>query len=308
LCCKLITLRYARAGVLTMEIKLSRIKQRLHRLLLMIQSLNDLKYSVTTMDATTPTTFILGFNLLLLSIFISVFVNIANAASEIDKLTALINQDEANAQLYIRRADIYFQQNSFFDAVEDYTTAIELDPGADQAYFGRGMANARQGYIDEGIADLSVYIERHPDDSRAYTKRGVRYLWKQDFINAEKDLTKAVELDNTNAEAHDDLGVVLARKRQYPQAIEHFRATIQHDPSYQKAYHNLALTLYLAGQDEQALLMVNHAVALNPNHRDALMLKSQVLKTLGRPGEAAAAQEAAEFLPETNWSEAVPVE
>ena len=155
---------------------------------------------------------------------------------------------------------------------------------------------------------MSIYIERHNDDSLAYTKRGVLYMWKQDCKNAEKDLTRAVELDNTNAEAHDDLGVIFARRKEYTQAMAHFRATIHHDPSYQKGYHNLALTLYLTGQDEQALTTVNNAVTLNPNHRDALLLKSHILKALGRTEEALAAEEDAQFLPETNWSEGIAVE
>jgi tetratricopeptide (TPR) repeat protein len=234
----------------------------------------------------------------------------AHSQSElsIEKLTALIDGGEENTQLYIQRGDLYFEKREFFDAVEDYTTAIELDPEADQAYFGRGMALARQGMIDEGIADLSVFIKRNPKSSLAYTKRGVRYIWKQDYANAEKDLTKALELDPDNSEAHDDLGVVYAKKQDYEKAVEHFSATIQLDPSYQKGYHNLAMTLFLVGQDERAHMRVNQALALNPNHRDALLLKSQILEELGRHEEAASIKEDAEFLPDTNWSESVPVQ
>lgn len=243
-------------------------------------------------------------------LFFSAFVSpvFSQVGISVETLTALIDKDTTNAQLYIKRGDVYFEHREFFDAVEDYTTAIELEPGADQAYFGRGMALARQGLIGEGIADLSIFIKRNPKSSLAYTKRGVRYMWLQDFNNAEKDFTKALLLDPENAEAHDDLGVIYAKKQKYEKAVEHFSATIQIDPSYQKGYHNLAMTLFLVGDDIQALLMVDQALALNSNHRDALMLKSLILEKLGRYEEAAAAQEDAEFLPETNWSESVPVQ
>jgi tetratricopeptide (TPR) repeat protein len=245
-------------------------------------------------------------NLLFLCVFISPVFSQSDVF--IEKLTFLINKDATNAQLYIKRGDVYFEKGEFFDAVKDYTTAIDLDSKADQAYFGRGMALARQGMISEGIVDLSVFIKRNPKSSLAYTKRGVRYIWLQDFNNAEKDLTKALILNPENAEAHDDLGVIYAKKHKYEKAVEHFTATIRIDPSYQKGYHNLATTLFLVKQDARALLIVNQALALNSNHRDALMLKSLILEKLGHHEEAASIKEDAEFLPETNWSESVPVQ
>jgi len=226
----------------------------------------------------------------------------------IEKLTELIDKNPNDAQLYIKRGNAYFEKNDFFDAVEDFTLAIEIDANADQAYFGRGLALARQGLIDDGIADLTKFISRNPESSLAYTKRGVRYMWKQDFIKAQQDLTKAVKLDPGNAEAHDDLGVIYARKHEYQTAIAHFSATIKIDSSYQKGYHNLAMAQYLAGQDLNALVNVNKAIALNPNHKDAVLLKSEILKALGRIEEAAALKEEAAFLPETNWSEGVDVQ
>ena len=67
------------------------------------------------------------------------------------------------------------------------------------------------------------------------------------------------------------------------------------------------MSLYLISQDERALGMVDQAIELNPNHKDAVMLKSLILQKLGRIEEAALLKEEAEFLPETNWSESVPV-
>jgi len=140
-----------------------------------------------------------------------------------------------------------------------------------------------------------------------------RMVWETVLINwltlLKLDFSQiAIALDYNNAEAHDDLGVVYAKKQDYQKAVEHFSATINIDPSYQKGYHNLAMTLYLVGQDTQALLCVNQALKLNPNHKDAMMLKSLILKQLGQYQEAAIIKEKADFLPETNWSEGVSVQ
>lgn len=211
-------------------------------------------------------------------------------------------------ELYVQRGEAHFKLREFDRAIEDYSTAIRLDDRQDDAYFGRGMALGRSGEIDKGIADLSVYIKRHPKSSLAHTKRGVRYLWKGDEANAEKDFTHAITLNPRNAEAHDDLGVIRARRGEYDMAAVHFNTTIRNDPSYQKAYHNLAMVYYLVDRLPQALAIAEESVRLAPENRNALLLKSKILESLGRHDEAKRASDAAEFLPAGNWSEQMPVQ
>ena len=119
---------------------------------------------------------------------------------------------------------------------------------------------------------------------------------------------KAIALDPRNAEAHDDLGVIHARRGDHAQAIRHFSTTIKLDPSYQKAYHNLAMVYYLAGQDARALVVVDESLRLRPEDRNSLLLKGEILETLGRHPEARTVREEAEFLPDGNWSEQAPVQ
>ncbi len=218
-----------------------------------------------------------------------------------------IKKEPANAQHYIARADIHFKLHNFEQAVKDYTQALNIDNKLDQAWFGRGMAKGRLGLIDEGIADLSVFIRHNPESTVAYTKRGVRYLWKGDRDNAAKDLRKAIELDPRNAEAHDDLGVVLAQQGDYKTALEHFTKTVSIDPTYQKGYHNQAMAFYVLERDADALATVNVAIKLDPEARNSMLLKSEILNSLGRKDEAQAIHDEAMFLPQGNWSERAPV-
>jgi tetratricopeptide (TPR) repeat protein len=227
---------------------------------------------------------------------------------EIEFHTSIISATPSDPKPYVKRGEAYFLLHEFDKAVADFTKAIKLDNQIDDAYFGRGMARGRQGLFDEGIADLTVYIERNPDSSLAYTKRGIRYLWKGDSESAARDMTKAVALDPNNAEAHDDLGVIHARRDEHETAIEHFLASIRIDPIYQKAYHNLAMVYYMNGQIQRALNVVDDSLRLRPDDRDSLLLKSEILSTLGRRDEAVAVKEEAEFLPQGNWSERLPVQ
>ncbi len=221
----------------------------------------------------------------------------------ITKYTQALYLSPRSPRLYLKRADAYLLIRDTDKSIDDYTNAIRFDPALDEAYFGRGMAYGRAGEINKAIADLTVYIERNPDSSLAYTKRGVRRIWAGELKAAEVDLKKAVALDPSNSEAHDDLGVLLAQRKAYKMATRHFLAAIKHDQSYQKAYHNLAMVYYLNARNEHSLKAINTAVALAPNSKNSLLLKSEILKSMGKLDEASKVREIAEFLPKGNWSE-----
>jgi len=221
----------------------------------------------------------------------------------ISSLNKKIKEHASNPQLYIKRGNLFFKLHDFDKAIADFNKALSIDNSLQQAYFGRGMALARNGEIEAGINDLTTFIKHNPRHSIAYTKRGVRYIWAGKLKKAQQDLLMAIKLDKTNAEAHDDLGVIYAQKKEYNSALKHFSFATQYDPSYQKAYHNQAMTYFLTNVPYKALLAINKSLTLDSNSRNSLILKSEILNSLGKNKEAEAAMKKAEFLPEGNWSE-----
>lgn len=226
----------------------------------------------------------------------------------VDIYSDMLENDPTNTEVLMKRARLYFEQHDFDLSVSDYTDVIRLDDRINEAWFGRGMAHGRNGNVREGIADLSEYIRRVPDSSLAYTKRGVRYLWIGDEKHARQDLIKAIELNPKNAEAHDDLGVIYARQGQHARALEHFQTTVSLDPSYMKGHHNMAMVLFITGKSSPALTAVDRALALSPKAKGTLLLKAEILKSLGRHQQARQIEEEAEFLPEGNWSEQLSIQ
>lgn len=219
----------------------------------------------------------------------------------------VVTQPASQAKTFLTQGNAYLEHNQFPEAIDNYSRALKLDDSLDDAYFGRGMARGRAGDLDAGIADISVYIARNPQNSRAYTKRGIRYVWKGDNDNAQRDFLRAVALDPNNAEAYDDLGVIYSQRREFPQALASFRKVVGIEPAYFKAYHNIALVHFILGEHTAALNEINKVFPLKPDSRNSLMLKSLILKNLGREQEARVADEEAEFLPEENWTERAPV-
>ena len=235
------------------------------------------------------------------------FTDSSQLEAYIAKRTRLIQAEPKNPIPYIERGDARFIAHQFDEAVDDYTAALDINDAMDEAYFGRGLALGRSGFIEAGIEDLGVYIKRNPKSSIAYTKRGIRYLWLGDLEKAKADFTKAIEINPKNAEAHDDLGVIFAKYGQYYQAADNFISAFEIDPSYYKAYYNLAIVSFITNKDKLALVLVKNSLALKPNSRDSLILKAKILKSLGRVKEAESIMDDAEFLPEGNWSERIPL-
>jgi len=224
------------------------------------------------------------------------------------KLTQSLQSDKNNIALLLKRAGLLFNTNQHQAAINDYDRIIRISPESYQAYFGRGMALGRIGKVQQGIDDISVFIKHNPASSLAFTKRGVRYLWQGDLNKAANDFIKAIDLNPKNAEAHDDLGVIYAQQNKPEKAISHFQQTIKYEPTYQKAYHNLSLTYFIYDNSLSALDYVNKALKLSPNSKDTLLLKSEILKSLGQLARAKEIREDAMFLPDGNWSESMAIQ
>ena len=222
---------------------------------------------------------------------------------KIKKLTKSIKKEKPSAKLYYQRGMVYLKMRAFDEAVDDFSQAIKLDDSLDDAYFGRGLAFGRLRMFDEGIEDLTVYIKRNPESSVAYTKRGVRRIWAGKYNLAEEDLKTAISIDPENAEAYDDLGVMNARRGKYKKAQEHFKKVVDIDSSYSKGFHNLAMTYYILGDHSNSLVNINKALKLQPNDKNALLLKGETMLKLGMRKEAKVILDKAEFLPEGGWQE-----
>ncbi len=128
-------------------------------------------------------------------------------------------------------------------------------------------------------------------------------MWAGNVDAAFKDYQQALRLDRHNTEAHDDIGVIYANRQNFKQAMFHFSRAIEIDPVYQKAYHNRALALFLMGNTVLALSDIERSLELSPHDRGGLLLKSAILKAVGRHEDAARIEEQARSAQEGSWHE-----
>ena len=74
----------------------------------------------------------------------------------LDRQTAAINSNPADAEAYYQRGLIYRQLNEYENAIEDFTKAIELDPNHAAAYRYRGLTHAFLGNNEQAMRDYET--------------------------------------------------------------------------------------------------------------------------------------------------------
>jgi len=93
------------------------------------------------------------------------------------------------------------------------------------------------------------------------------------------------------AEAANAQGEVCYRAGKLDEAQDLFLQAIQRDPGFTDGYNNLGVLAWSRGDAAGALEFFATGLRLNPDHRDLIINTAEVLKTLGKPADAAALYE-----------------
>jgi tetratricopeptide (TPR) repeat protein len=110
---------------------------------------------------------------------------------------------------------------------------------------------------------------------------------------AEAASRKALDLDPQLAEAHATAGLAFALKNNFAEARKEFEAAIRLNPKLYEAYYFYARTSFQSGDLAKAAELYEQASRLNPDSYEAFSLIVGVYHGLGRPVEAAAAEQRA---------------
>lgn len=169
------------------------------------------------------------------------------------------------------------------------------------------LSDARTAYktgdFDAAADAFGRILERAPDDLVALFGLGNALLELRRDDEALAPLRHAAGLSPQNPDIHNSLGVALRRLKRYPESIPHlevaaaayperagivtnlanayradyrleaaaraYRQALDQDDAFVEAYFGLGTCYRIAGQLEEAKVMLNHALALSPDHVDA---------------------------------------
>src|SRR5213079_2342481 len=92
-------------------------------------------------------------------------------------------------------------EQSFEDAIHDFSEALKINSRDARIYEQRAAVEMKMHDYDKAVADYSEAITLKPNEVRYYLYRSYIYELKEDVKNSMADTEKALKLDPKNAEA-----------------------------------------------------------------------------------------------------------
>lgn len=151
---------------------------------------------------------------------------------EKDYKSALADIDEAiklqprMAGLYINRAFLRYNLDSYTGAMADYDFALSLEPLNATALFNRGLLLAEVSANDLALIDFTKVLELDPDDFRALYNRALIYRAKGNTEAAIADISRVIDkfpdfpgARYIRSQIYRDRGELHKAERDYKQAL-----------------------------------------------------------------------------------------
>jgi tetratricopeptide (TPR) repeat protein len=147
---------------------------------------------------------------------------------------------EARKQKYLQKANSYFQQAKYNEAIIEYENAIQIDPKFGDAHYGLAQCFLKQGDLSHAYQELTRTTEYEPTKWKAQVDLGDLLLAGRQTLQA-RDLAQTIlKGDPQNTEAQMLLSGADAALGNLPKAIAEALQGIQMDPNRSASYLFLA--------------------------------------------------------------------
>ena len=223
-------------------------------------------------------------------------------ASSIEDLTTALELDPKNADLFIRRGQVYAITGDQKSAIEDFSRAVKIDRRNHLARYYRAQARVKCGHMDRAQRDVQKAIridslqpayhhllaKLHQDngqldqvvrsldrsilldstDVAAYHLRADVQAKQKNYFSAISDYTRALELAPTMTELLVLRAQTLAKAGQHKAAVGDFELALTRDSQLAKAYTGRALSLAALEDHEYATIWLTKALHRFNKSRD----------------------------------------
>jgi len=219
-----------------------------------------------------------------------------------------------SAKQYFKAGEDFAKANNYADAIIQFTKAIELDPDYDKAYIQRATAFSRSGDHKSAAEDYDRALAFESKDQEIFYFAGLEWHLFGDNPIALDRLSMAIQMKGNFLEAYRVRWAVNMALLRYEEALQDAKRCLKLKED-EKSYYNLAqvyekLEMYNEAGDayRQSLRENNRVVTthfsyaqllfrqenyeaagfelievlqLDPQHLQAILLRSQVLSAQG---------------------------
>lgn len=208
--------------------------------------------------------------------------------STIESLTAQIEADPTNLSARLQRAQAYFRQGDFDEAIHDFDLAIKQKPDDASFFRRRALAHTRAGEPDGAIADYTESLRLEPRNLEALANRGLAHAQKGEHDQAIADYTEGLRLNSRDAILFYNRGNAHYCKGDYQRAIDDYSETLRIDSHNLWGLGNRGKAYLLVGEPARAIADFSRLLQLDPSNIKALCDRASAQLDLGRTDRALA--------------------
>ena len=221
---------------------------------------------------------------------------------ELKAVNALLINDPNNAELYFKRAKIYFGNRDLEASKNDALRAIKIDSlKADyfifisDVYFTANETRMAKEYLERclkintasinanlKLAELFFYVKKYQEainyannalkinenTAKAYFIKGMCYKESGDTSVAISSFQTAVEQDNNLVDAYLELGILFGASKN-PLAIEYYKSALAIQPENMDILYNMAYYYQSTNKFDLATSMYKKILSKNIKYKEA---------------------------------------
>lgn len=207
--------------------------------------------------------------------------SVAVESEGVKKLSEEIEQDAGNAELYYRRAVLYYEQKYLDRALGDIDYAVRLD-GTNPLYqFYKGRILYAMNRTQEAAKAYESAVALKPDYQEANMKLAELYYVVKEHQKSMNYLNVILAVEPANADAQFYKGMNQKEMKDTARAIASFQKALENDKNYYDAAMQLGL-LFAAKKDAVSAEYFSTAIRLNPRSTEAYFGRAYYYQITGQ--------------------------
>ena len=210
------------------------------------------------------------------------FSGVLVLAVALASLTACSQNSESAKQQHFARAEQYFLERKYDEAIIEYRGALQEDPKFAEARFKLGEAYVAKNDYRNAYPEYIRAADLRPDDFAIQARAGSMLLLGRQFDEARTRARAMLQKDPSNLEALILLGNAVAGLGDLPNAVQITERAIAADPQRGGTRVNLGALQLAHGNEKEAEEAFTTAVQLNPKSSSAHFALGNFYQHLGK--------------------------
>ena len=196
---------------------------------------------------------------------------------------AALEVDKYSLRAYFSLAEYYENRGDFEQAIGILKQSLGIaemlkSSGKSLAKlnFFIGEFELRLKRLSAAEDSFSKAIELAPDDAKLRTDIGDAYAEKGFYAESERHYRAALEVDPNLAHVFNKLGMAYRRQKKHKKALDLYNNARRHHPDDENLIFNMARTHLEANEQAQAVKMLEKALVMAPDFKEAKALLAKL--------------------------------